>query len=52
MYHQQFGLCLVAMDFLFLNLRAILLCGLMTMTVFLQTAKNTSHQPQEMPSTF
>jgi len=42
-YHQQFGLCLMAMDFLFLNLRTILLCTLRTMTMFLQTAKNSSH---------
>ena len=50
-YHQQFGLCLMAMDFLFLNLRTILLYTLMTMTVFLQTAKNSSHQFQEMQTT-
>ena len=47
-YHQQFGLCLMAKDFLFLNLRTILLYTLTTMTVFLQTAKNSSHQLQEM----
>jgi len=50
-YHQQFGLCLMAMDFPFLNLRIILLCTLTTMTVFLQTAKNSSHQLQEMQTT-
>ena len=33
---------------LFLNLRTILLCTLTTKTVFLQTAKNSSHQLQEM----
>jgi len=41
-YHQHFGLCLMAMHFLFLNLRTILLCALTTKTVFLQTAKNKS----------
>ena len=50
-YHQQFGLCLMAMDFLFLNLRTILLCTLTTMTVFLQTAKNSSHELEEMQTT-
>ena len=50
-YHQQFCLCLMAMDFLFLNLQTILLCTLTTMTVFLQTAKNSSHQLQEMQTT-
>ena len=50
-YHQQFGLCLMAMDFLFLNLRTILLCTLKTMIVFLQTAKNSNHQLQEMQTT-
>jgi hypothetical protein len=44
MYHQQFGLCLMAMDFLFLNLQTVLLCTLMTKPVFLQTTKNSSHQ--------
>ena len=50
-YHQQFGLCLMAMDFLFLNLRTILLCTLTTKTVFLQIAKNSSHQLQQMQTT-
>ena len=47
-YHQQFCLCLMAMDFLSLNLRTILLCTLTTKAVFLQTAQNSSHQLQEM----
>ena len=47
-YHQQFGLCLMAIDFLFLNLRTILLHTLTTKTLFLQIAKNSSHQLQEM----
>jgi len=46
--HQQLGLCLMVIDFLFLNLRSILLCTLTTKTVFLQTAKNSSHQLEEM----
>jgi len=46
-----FGLYLMAMDFLFLNLRAILHCTLTTKTVFLQTAKNNNHQLQEMQTT-
>jgi len=50
-HHQQFGLCLLAMDFLFLNLRTILLCTLTTKTVFLQTAKTSSHQLQEVQTT-
>ena len=50
-YHQQFGLCLEVMDFLFLNLRTILLCTLTTKTLFLQTLKDSSHQLQEMQST-
>ena len=50
-YHQQFGLCHMAMDFLFLNLRTILLCARMTKTVSLQTAKNSSHQLQAMQTT-
>jgi len=45
------GLRLMAMDFLFLNLRTILLYTLTTMTVFLQTANNNSHQLQEMQTT-
>jgi len=44
------GLCLMVMDFLFLNLRTILLYT-MTMIAFLQTAKNNSHQLQEMQTT-
>jgi len=44
-------LCLMAMDFLFLNLRTILLCTLTTKTMFLQTAKDSSHQLQDMQST-
>jgi len=44
------GLCLMAIDFLFLNLWKILLCTLM-MTVFLQTVKNNSHHLQEMQTT-
>jgi len=48
----QFSLCFMATDFLFLNLRTNLLCTLMTKTVFLQTAKNSSHQLQEMQTTF
>ena len=47
-YHQQFGLCLMATDVLFLKLRTILLCTLTTKAVFLQTAQNSSHQLQEM----
>jgi len=35
-------------DFLFLNLRKILLCTVTTKRVFLQTAKNSSHQLQEL----
>jgi len=50
-YHQQFGLWLMAMDFPFLNLSTILLFTLTTKTVFLQTAKNSSHQLQEMQTT-
>ena len=50
-YHQQFSLCLMAMDLLFLNLKTILLCTLMTKTVFPQTAKNSSQQLQEMQTT-
>ena len=50
-YHQQFGLCLMATDVLFLKLRTILLCTLTTKTVFLQTAKSSSHQLQEMQTT-
>ena len=50
-YHQQFGLCVMAMDFLFLNLQTVLLCTLTMMTVFLRTAKNSSHQLQEMQTT-
>jgi len=45
------GLCLMAMDFLFLNLRTILLYTLTIMTVFLQTAKNNSHKLQELQTT-
>ena len=50
-YHQQFGLCLMAMDFLFLNFRTILLCTLTTKTLFLQTAKNSSRQLLDMQTT-
>jgi len=50
-YHQQFGLCFRGMDFLFLNLRTILLLTLTAKTVFLQTAKNSSHHLQEMQTT-
>ena len=50
-YHQQFGLCLMAMDFLFLNLRTILLCTRTMKRVFLYTGKYSSHQLQEMQST-
>ena len=50
-YHKQFGLCLMAMEFLFLNLHTILLCILTTKTVFLQTAKNRSHPLEEMRTT-
>ena len=46
------GLCLMVMDFLFLNLRTILLYTLTMMTVFLQTAKNNSHQLQEIQTTY
>jgi hypothetical protein len=49
--YPQFGLRLVAIGFLFLNLRTILLCTLTTKTVFLQTAKNSSHQLQELQTT-
>jgi len=45
------GLCLMVVVFLFLNLRTILLYTLPMMTVFLQTAKNNSHQLQEMQIT-
>ena len=48
---QLFGLCLMAMDFLFLKLWTILLCTLTTKTVFLQTAKNSSHRFQEIQTT-
>jgi len=41
----------MAMDFLYLKLRTILLCNLATKTVFLETAKNSSHQLQEMQTT-
>jgi len=41
----------MAMDFLFLNLQTILLYALTMMTEFLQTAKNNSHQLQEMQTT-
>jgi len=51
-YHQQFGLCPMAMDFLLLNLLTILLCTLTKMTVFLQTAKNGNLQIQEMQTTY
>ena len=47
-YHLQFDLCFMAMNFPFLNLRTILLCTLTTMTVFLQTVKYSSHQLQDM----
>ena len=50
-YHQKFGLCLMAMDIFFLNRRTILLCTLKTKTVFLQTAKYSSHQLQELQTT-
>jgi len=39
------------MDFLFLKLRTVLLCTLMTKTVFLPTTKNSSHHLQEMQAT-
>jgi len=45
------GVCLIAMDFLFLNLRTILLYNLTMMTVFLQITKKNSHQLQEMQTT-
>ena len=45
-YHQQFGLCLMAINFLFLSVRTTLLCTLTTKTVFLQTAKNSSQELQ------
>jgi len=38
----------MAIDFLFLNLRTVLLYTLTTKTVFLQTAKNSSHRLQYM----
>jgi len=41
----------MAMDFLFLNFRTILLCTLTMKTVFLKRAKDSSHQLQEMQST-
>jgi len=50
-YHQLFSLCLMAMDVPFLKLRTILLCTLTTKTVFLQTAKTSSYQLQEMQTT-
>ena len=50
-YHQQFGLCLMVMDSLFLNLWTILLCTLTMKTVFLQTTKNSRHQLQGMQTT-
>ena len=45
------GLCLMAMDSVFLNPRTILLYTLTMMTVF-QTVKNNSHQLQEMQTTY
>jgi len=42
----------MAMDFLFLSLRIILLSTLTAITVFLQTAKKSSHQLQEMQTTW
>jgi len=51
LYHKQFGLCFMAIDFLFLKIRTILLSTLKTKRVFLQTAKNSSHQLQEMQTT-
>ena len=42
----------MAMDCLFLNPRTVLLCTLMTKIVFFQTAKNSSHQLQEMQFNF
>jgi len=50
-YHQQFGLCLMVMDILFLNYWTIFLCTLTKKTVFLQTAKNSSLQLQELHTT-
>jgi len=41
----------MAMDFLYLKLRTILLCNLATKTVFLETGKNSSHHLQEMQTT-
>ena len=38
----------MAIDILFLKLRTILLCTLLTKTVFLETVKKSSHQLQEM----
>ena len=42
-YHQQFDLCLMAIDFLFLNLRTTLLCTLKTKTV-------SSNSEEQLPS--
>ena len=50
-YHQQSGLCLMAMDVLFLNLLTVLLCTLTTKTMFLQTTKRSRYQLQEMQTT-
>ena len=53
-YHQQFGLCLMAMNFLFLNLQTILLCTLMTRTCFFKqrrTAATASRDADYLPST-
>ena len=50
-YHRQSCRCLMAMYFLFLNLQTIFLCTLTMKTLFLQIAKNSSHQLQEIQST-
>ena len=53
-YHQQFGLCLMAMDFLFLNLRTILLYTLTTMTVSSDSEEqqpSASRDADYLPST-
>ena len=41
-YHKQFGLCCLEMDFLFMNFRTILLCSLTTMTVFLKQRRTAA----------
>jgi hypothetical protein len=50
-YNQQFDLCLMALDFMFLKLRTILLRILTTKILFVETAKNSNNQLQETQTT-